>query len=48
LPTAPARPGGVQSAFFDGHVQFISKSISQLTWARLQSIDDGQTIDESY
>jgi prepilin-type N-terminal cleavage/methylation domain-containing protein/prepilin-type processing-associated H-X9-DG protein len=41
-------PGGVNSAFCDGHVQFIADSISQSTWVRLQSTNDGEAIDEPY
>jgi prepilin-type processing-associated H-X9-DG protein len=35
-------PGGVNSAFCDGHVRFVSEEIPQLTWVQLQSTNDGQ------
>lgn len=35
-------PGGVNSCFADGHVQFINETISQRTWVLLQSTNDGQ------
>ena len=34
--------GGVNACFADGHVQFVRDSISQQTWALLQSANDGQ------
>jgi prepilin-type N-terminal cleavage/methylation domain-containing protein/prepilin-type processing-associated H-X9-DG protein len=33
--------GGVNGCFADGHVQFITNSISQLSWVLLQSTNDG-------
>jgi prepilin-type N-terminal cleavage/methylation domain-containing protein/prepilin-type processing-associated H-X9-DG protein len=36
--------GGVNAAFADGHVQFISNAIDQYTWCILQSKNDGQVI----
>jgi prepilin-type processing-associated H-X9-DG protein/prepilin-type N-terminal cleavage/methylation domain-containing protein len=41
-------PGGVNSCFCDGHVQFIRDSITQRTWVLLQSTNDGQTITDDY
>lgn len=41
-------PGGVNSAFCDGHVQLINDSISQITWVELQSTNDGQNVDGTY
>lgn len=41
-------PGGVNSCFCDGHVQFIRESITQRTWVLLQSTNDGQTISDDY
>jgi prepilin-type processing-associated H-X9-DG protein len=38
-------PGGVNAAYCDAHVIFISESISQLAWVQSQSTNDGQTID---
>jgi prepilin-type N-terminal cleavage/methylation domain-containing protein/prepilin-type processing-associated H-X9-DG protein len=35
-------PGGVNSAFCDGHVEYVSESIRQSTWVALQSTNDGQ------
>jgi prepilin-type N-terminal cleavage/methylation domain-containing protein/prepilin-type processing-associated H-X9-DG protein len=40
--------GGVNACFADGHVQFISNSISQLTWVLLQSTNDGQVVGTDY
>jgi prepilin-type N-terminal cleavage/methylation domain-containing protein/prepilin-type processing-associated H-X9-DG protein len=40
--------GGVNSCFADGHVQFITNSISQLTWVLLQSTNDGQVLGNDY
>jgi prepilin-type N-terminal cleavage/methylation domain-containing protein/prepilin-type processing-associated H-X9-DG protein len=40
--------GGVNACFADGHIQFIRDVISQRTWVLLQSIDDGQVINEDY
>ncbi len=40
--------GGVNSCFADGHVQFISDTISQWTWVLLQSANDGQTPGTDY
>jgi len=36
------------AAFCDGHVQFISNTISQLTWVLLQSTNDGQVPGNDY
>jgi prepilin-type processing-associated H-X9-DG protein len=41
-------PGGVNACFADGHVQFISNSISRLTWVLLQSANDGLVPDNDY
>jgi len=41
-------PGGVNSCFADGHVQFIKDSISQQTWVLLQSTNDGQVLNNDY
>jgi prepilin-type N-terminal cleavage/methylation domain-containing protein/prepilin-type processing-associated H-X9-DG protein len=49
--TAQARsrhPGGVNACFADGHLKFISDTISQLTWVQLQSTNDGQTSKADY
>jgi prepilin-type N-terminal cleavage/methylation domain-containing protein/prepilin-type processing-associated H-X9-DG protein len=40
--------GGVNSCFCDGHVQFISNSITQWTWCMLQSKNDGVVLDSNY
>lgn len=40
--------GGVNACFCDGHVQFVKDSISQLTWAQLQSINDGQVAADDF
>jgi prepilin-type processing-associated H-X9-DG protein len=40
--------GGVNACFADGHVQFISDSISRYTWVLLQSTHDGLTPDNDY
>ena len=40
--------GGVNACFADGHIQFVSDSLTQRTWVLLQSIDDGQVITEDY
>jgi len=37
-------PGGVNAAFADGGVRFITNSIDQYTWCILQSKNDGQII----
>jgi prepilin-type processing-associated H-X9-DG protein len=37
-------PGGVDSAFCDGHVTFVSESIDQRSWVLLQSTNDGEQI----
>ena len=39
-------PGGVMTGFVDGHVQFISNSVSQRAWFLMHSRNDGQTINE--
>jgi prepilin-type N-terminal cleavage/methylation domain-containing protein/prepilin-type processing-associated H-X9-DG protein len=39
-----AHPGGVNAAFADGSVHFISNSIDQFTWCILQSKNDGYTL----
>jgi len=41
-------PGGVNSCFCDGYVQFVRETISQRNWVLLQSTNDGQTINEDY
>jgi len=41
-------PGGVNSCFADGHVQFIKDAISQRTWVLLQATNDGQVLDTDY
>jgi prepilin-type processing-associated H-X9-DG protein len=41
-------PGGVNSCFADGHVQFIKETISQRTWVLLQSTNDALVIDGDY
>jgi prepilin-type processing-associated H-X9-DG protein len=41
-------PGGVNSCFCDGHVQFVRDSVSQRTWVLLQSTNDGQVPDSDY
>jgi prepilin-type N-terminal cleavage/methylation domain-containing protein/prepilin-type processing-associated H-X9-DG protein len=40
-----AHTGGVNSCFADGHVQFISNSVTQWTWCMLQSKNDGVVLD---
>jgi prepilin-type N-terminal cleavage/methylation domain-containing protein/prepilin-type processing-associated H-X9-DG protein len=40
--------GGVNAAFCDGHVQFITNAISQRTWVLLQSTNDGLVPDNDY
>ena len=40
--------GGVNACFVDGHVQFVSDSISQRAWVLLQSIRDGQPLEGEY
>jgi prepilin-type N-terminal cleavage/methylation domain-containing protein/prepilin-type processing-associated H-X9-DG protein len=40
--------GGVNACFGDGHVQFVTDSVSQWTWCLLQSKNDGQVITEGY
>jgi prepilin-type N-terminal cleavage/methylation domain-containing protein/prepilin-type processing-associated H-X9-DG protein len=40
--------GGCNAAFCDGHVQFISDSISQRTWVLLQSTNDGLIPGDDY
>jgi len=37
-------PGGVNTAFGDGHMKFVSDSIDSVIWQRLAAIDDGQVI----
>ncbi|MFO0865695.1 MAG: DUF1559 domain-containing protein [Gemmataceae bacterium] len=47
--TAKSRhTGGVQAVFADGHVQFISNSVTQRAWFLLHSRNDGQSIGEEY
>lgn len=41
-------PGGVNTCFADGHVRFISNSISNRTWVLLQSTNDGQVPGDDY
>src|SRR5262249_17656034 len=41
-------PGGVNTCFADGHVQFINNGISQRTWVLLQSRNDGLLPDKDY
>ena len=41
-------PGGVNACFCDGSVRFIRDSISQITWVRLLSKNDGQVIDNDW
>jgi prepilin-type N-terminal cleavage/methylation domain-containing protein/prepilin-type processing-associated H-X9-DG protein len=43
-----AHPGGVNSAFCDGGVRFISNTIDQFTWCILQSKNDGQIVTFDY
>jgi prepilin-type processing-associated H-X9-DG protein len=38
-------PGGVNVAYADGHVAFLSENINRLTMAYLISINDGQAVD---
>jgi prepilin-type N-terminal cleavage/methylation domain-containing protein/prepilin-type processing-associated H-X9-DG protein len=40
--------GGCNAAFCDGHVQFISNTISQRTWVLLQSTNDSLVPDNDY
>jgi prepilin-type N-terminal cleavage/methylation domain-containing protein/prepilin-type processing-associated H-X9-DG protein len=42
LPLRSAHPGGVQAAFGDGSVRFLSQSLSILQLAQLAARDDGQ------
>jgi prepilin-type N-terminal cleavage/methylation domain-containing protein/prepilin-type processing-associated H-X9-DG protein len=41
-------PGGIQCAFADGHVSFISDTIDMYTWRLLGDIASGQTISGEY
>jgi prepilin-type processing-associated H-X9-DG protein/prepilin-type N-terminal cleavage/methylation domain-containing protein len=41
-------PGGVNTCFADGHVQFVKNCMSQLTWVQLQSTNDGQVAGTDY
>ena len=41
-------PGGVNSCFCDGHVQFVKDTVSQRTWVLLQSTNDGQIPGDDY
>jgi prepilin-type processing-associated H-X9-DG protein len=41
-------PGGVNSCFCDGHVQFIRETIGQRTWVVLQSTNDRLNPDSDY
>jgi len=43
--TRSRHTGGAYVAFCDGSVHFISNSISELTWCRLQSKADNQVVD---
>lgn len=43
-PASSQHPGGVQSAFVDGHVRFIKESISVGVWRSLGSINGGEII----
>jgi prepilin-type N-terminal cleavage/methylation domain-containing protein/prepilin-type processing-associated H-X9-DG protein len=47
--TAKSRhPGGVLTAFVDGHVTFIANAVSERTWFLLHSRNDSQPIGEEY
>jgi prepilin-type N-terminal cleavage/methylation domain-containing protein/prepilin-type processing-associated H-X9-DG protein len=41
-------PGGVNACYADGHVQFVSDSISQMTWVLLQSTNDGKVLGSDF
>ena len=41
-------PGGVNTAFADGHVEFIPDIIDVKVWQMLASINDGMTLPEGY
>lgn len=41
-------PGGVNTCFADGHVQFVRDTISRYTWVLLQSTNDGLVPDNEY
>lgn len=42
--TASAHPGGIQVAFCDGHVQFISQSVNQRVWRAFGSRDGSEVL----
>jgi len=44
VPAKSRHPGGVLTAFSDGHVQFFSNSVTQQVWFLLHSRDDGQSV----
>ena len=41
-------PGGVTAGFCDGSCHFISNTIDELNWCRLQSKDDTQLLTFSF
>ena len=47
LSARSAHPGGVQTAFADGSVHFLTDSIDLATWQNLGVINDGRVIDSS-
>jgi len=47
--TAKSRhTGGVNTAFVDGHIQFVNNNVTQFTWFLLHSRNDGQVISGIY
>ncbi len=44
IPARSFHPGGVNAAFGDGSVRFISNTVDLLTYQRLGAVDDGQPV----